>query len=330
LGSVTGVILTPFLLAVLLAIMFFPLINYLEKQGLSRSIGIVAVYLFFTALCLLFCMNLLPSLFNELQELAAVLPEYTDRLLCFLEEIETDYRRYDLPGGIRAAMDENIRQMQQALVINLEKFSQFLIMLLSQAFGLLLIPVILYYLLRDCTVIKEKFLGVLPEKYRLRMEITVGEIGKTLGAYLRGVVIISLFVGGLLYGGLLALGVKFALFLAIINALTNVIPYFGPLIGAFPVVIIAYLQSPVLVWKVIALIFIIQQVESQFIAPQILGRNLGFHPLTVILVLLLAGKFLGFFGLVFIIPFLAIIRVILLYFSPVIKEAWREIRCCKK
>ena len=122
------------------------------------------------------------------------------------------------------------------------------------------------------------------------------------------------------------MGVKFALFLGIINAFTNIIPYFGPLIGAFPVVIIAYLQSPTLVWKAVALIIIVQQIESQFIAPQILGRNLGFHPLTVILVLLLGGSYLGFFGLVFIIPFLAIIRVFYSFFSPVIREALKEFR----
>lgn len=325
-GGVTGVIITPFLLAVLLSIMLFPVVKYLEKQGLTRVMGIAAVYLFIIAFCLLFCLNLLPSLFKEIQGLAAVLPEYTERILLFFEEIEKQYQKYDLPPGIRLAMDENIRQMQQALVINLENFSQFLVMMLSQAFGLLLIPIISFYLLRDCSVIKEKLLDILPDKYRLRMDITVDEIGKTLGAYLRGVVIISLFVGGLVYGGLLVLKIKFALFFAIINGLTNIIPYFGPLIGAFPLVIIAYLQSPGLVWKVIVLIMIIQQIESQFIAPQVLGRNLGFHPLTVIIALLLGGKFLGFFGLVFIIPILAILRVILRYFFPVIRDAFKEIQ----
>lgn len=329
-GSVTGVIITPFLLALLLAIVFSPLVNYLEKQGLSRGMGIAAVYLFLAAFCLLFCMNLISSLFNELQELMAVLPEYAERITCFFEKVEKNYERFELPRGVRSAMDENIRQMQQSLVINLEKLSQLLIMLLSQVFGLFLIPVFLFYLLRDGTIIKQKLLNLFPEKYRFRIEITAGEIGKTLSAYIRGVVLISLLVGGLIYGGLFALGVKFALFLAIINALTNIIPYFGPLIGAFPAIIIAYLQSPALVWKVIALIILVQQIESQFIAPQILGRNLGFHPLTVILALLVGGSYLGFFGLVFIIPFLAIIRVFYAFFSPVFREAFKEMQRNRK
>ncbi|MGI5882845.1 MAG: AI-2E family transporter, partial [Dethiobacteria bacterium] len=181
----------------------------------------------------------------------------------------------------------------------------------------------LFYLLRDGTIIEDRILGLFPEKYRFRIEIAVSEIGKTLSAYLRGIVFISLLVGGLLYGGLLILKVKFALFLAIINAFTNIIPYFGPLIGALPVVTIAYLQSPALVWKTVALIIIVQQLENQFIAPQILGKNLGFHPLTIILALLLAGSYLGFLGLVFIVPLLAILRVFYSFFYPVIKEAWK-------
>lgn len=322
-GNIMGVIITPFLLASLLAIVFSPLVNYLEKQGLSRGAGIVAVYLFLIALSLLFCLDLVPALLDELQELLMVLPEYADRLLAFSEKMTRSYRRFALPQGVRQAMDENIRQWQQGLVINLENFSQLLVILMGQALGALLIPIFLFYLLRDGTIIEDRILGLFPEKYRFRIEIAVSEIGKTLSAYLRGIVFISLLVGGLLYGGLLILKVKFALFLAIINAFTNIIPYFGPLIGALPVVTIAYLQSPALVWKTVALIIIVQQLENQFIAPQILGKNLGFHPLTIILALLLAGSYLGFLGLVFIVPLLAILRVFYSFFYPVIKEAWK-------
>ncbi len=322
--------MTPFLLASLLAIVFSPLVNHLEKQKLSRGMGIAAVYLFLLALCLLFCLNLIPSLFDELQELIAILPEYTNRFLSFSDGMARDYQKFALPQGVRAAMDENIRQLQRALVINLENFSEFLAMLLCQALGILLIPVFLFYLLRDGSLIKKGFLQLFPEKYRFRVEAAAAEMGKTLSVYLRGIVLISLLVGGLIYGGLLILGVKFALFLAIVNAFTNIIPYFGPLIGALPVVIIAYLQSPALVWKAIVMIIIVQQIESQYIAPQILGKNLGFHPLTVILALLLGGSFLGFFGLIFIIPLMAVIRVFYSFFSPVIREAWKGLKLRKE
>ncbi|MGI5883257.1 MAG: AI-2E family transporter, partial [Dethiobacteria bacterium] len=148
-GNIMGVIITPFLLASLLAIVFSPLVNYLEKQGLSRGAGIVAVYLFLIALSLLFCLDLVPALLDELQELLMVLPEYADRLLAFSEKMTRSYRRFALPQGVRQAMDENIRQWQQGLVINLENFSQLLVILMGQALGALLIPIFLFYLLRD-------------------------------------------------------------------------------------------------------------------------------------------------------------------------------------
>jgi len=214
--------------------------------------------------------------------------------------------------------------LQRSLTLNLEAFTQFLVALFSQTFALFLVPLFAYYILRDSAVFKKRFLRLIPPGYRLNMENTLREINLTLGAYLRGIFIISLSVGLMIYLGLLILKVKFALLLGILNALTNVIPYFGPLIGAVPLVIIAFLQNPSLVWKVIALIVVAQQVENQFIAPQVFGRSLDLHPLTVIIALLLGGLYLGFLGLIIIIPLIAILRIFFRHFYPAVALAIKE------
>ncbi len=324
-GGLLGIIVTPLFLAVLAAYLLGPLVSLLEKRGINRSLGIAAVYLFIITLLVLLSFKLLPSLFDELQELVSVLPEYTERVLFFLEEVERDYERIELPEGIRSALDENIQGLQRLLIINLERFSQLLLASFSQLFALFLVPLFAYYFLRDGAEIKSRFLGLIPSVQRSNVEEALVEINNTLGAYLRGVFIISITVGGLIYVGLLILGVRFALFLGIVNALTNIIPYFGPVIGAVPVIVIALLQSPELVWKVILLIVVVQQVESQLIAPQVFGKSLGFHPITVIIALLLGGKYLGFFGLVFIIPLLAMARIVLKHFYPLVEHFIRKI-----
>jgi predicted PurR-regulated permease PerM len=324
--GIQGILIFPLLIAILVTYLLSPLVNYLEKQKLRRAKGIAIVYIFFLTLFTVIGFSIVPVLIREMQELMLSLPELTEKLMLLVEQLESVYRRFNFPVAIRKALDENIAELQNLLTLNLEAFTQFLVTLFSQTFALLLVPLFAYYILRDSAFFKKRFLRFIPPGYRLNMENTLHEINLTLGAYLRGIFINSLSVGVMIYLGLLILGVKFALFLGILNALTNVIPYFGPLIGAVPVAIIAFLQDPSLVWKVIVLSVVAQQIEGQYIAPQVFGRSLELHPLTVIIALLLGGLYLGFLGLIIVIPLLAILRIFVRHFYPVVALALKEKR----
>ena len=114
--------------------------------------------------------------------------------------------------------------------------------------------------------------------------------------------LVSLVVGILSYVGLLVLKIDFPLVFAFILGITNLIPYVGPIIGSVPVLLVALLSSPGLAFKVLLMIVIIQQLESQLVAPIIIGRSTGMHPLAVILALLLGGTIFGFAGLILALP----------------------------
>ena len=328
-GGLWGVILTPLIFSVLVAFLLNPIINYLERQGLSKTLSIVIMYIFFLVVLILLCFNLVPTLIRELQELIKALPGYTEIFLNYFEQLESDYKRFDLPEGIRQAIDEGIEEIQKDLILFLERLTQLLISLFSQVLALFLVPIFTFYFLRDSEKFKATLMNILPEDYRETFRETLNDINTTVGTYLRGLVLISGMVGTLVYIGLLILGVEFALFLGLLNALTNFIPYFGPVIGSIPATLIALLQSPALAWKVVLLIILIQQVESQLLAPQILGRKLGFHPLSVILAVLLGGKLFGFIGLVLSVPMLAIIRVIVRHTMPLLSDYISKVRLRK-
>ncbi|NLJ56214.1 MAG: AI-2E family transporter [Firmicutes bacterium] len=323
-GELKGVVIAPLLFAVLVTYLLSPLVNYLQKQKIPRPLGILIIYLFLAALILLFALNLLPTLQDELQDLVASLPTYTQKLTNFIEYLEGNYQRFNLPANIRQALNENLTQLQKSLTANLEKLPQYLVAFFCHAFALLLVPLYVFYLLRDHVLLKKRLLAIIPPSFRQNARDALQEIDQTLGAYIRGIFIVSFSVGAMIYLGLLFFGVKFALFFGIINALTNIIPYFGPLIGAFPVAAVVLLQSPALIWRVVLWIMLVQQIESQFISPQVFGRSLGFHPLTIIIALLLGGIYMGFLGLVVIIPLLAILRTIFLHFYPLIKHVILE------
>ncbi|NLC51044.1 MAG: AI-2E family transporter, partial [Firmicutes bacterium] len=131
--------------------------------------------------------------------------------------------------------------------------------------------------------------------------------------------IISVLVGIMTYLGFLFLGLDFALFLGLLNGTTNLIPFIGPFIGAVPAVGVALLDSPALALRVLILIIVIQQLESQVISPQLLGRSLGFHPLFVIFALLLGGHLAGFRCLLFALPLATALRIFFKHFWRVIE-----------
>ncbi len=319
-GELKGIVITPLLFAVLAAYLLSPLVNYLHKQKIPRSLGIIIIYLFLTAILLLFTLHLTPPLQEELQDLLDSLPGYAEKIIQFGEYLEINYRRFNFPPGVRQALDKNILQLQKLLTINLKKLSQYLVVFFCHTFALLLVPLYTFYLLRDHLLLKKRLLAAIPLSSRRSTESALQDINQTLGAYIRGVFIVSFFVGVMVYSGLLLFGVKYALVFGIINAITNIIPYFGPLIGIVPVILIVLLQSPSLFYKVFLWIILVQQIESQFIAPQVFGRSLGFHPLVVIIALLLGGIYMGFLGFVIIIPLLAVFRTIFRHFYPLIRH----------
>ena len=323
-------VITPLFMAVLLAYVLTPPVRYLEKQGLSRSAAILTIYIFFAAILLLACLHIFPSLLKELEELLALLPEYTDRFMRFLEMLERQWQRFRLPPGMRGALDENIRTFQSMLARRLEDLVRLLVSVVGQLIALLLVPLFTFYYLRDSNYFRRRLLIFLPQALRENTEQALTDVSKTLGAYLQGIVIVSASVGAMLYVGFLLLGIEFALFLALLNTLLNIVPYFGPVIGAVPAVVIALLQSTDLAWKTVLLMLVVQQVESQLIAPRVFSYELGFHPLVVVIALLLGGLYLGFFGLVFIVPLAAIFVIVYRHFSPLIRQAFKELINGKK
>ncbi|MGZ4106239.1 MAG: AI-2E family transporter, partial [Tumebacillaceae bacterium] len=123
--------------------------------------------------------------------------------------------------------------------------------------------------------------------------------------------LVAVIVGGLNYIGLLIIGMPYALLLSLIVALTNIIPYIGPFIGAAPAILLALTVSPMMALKVLIVNLIIQQLEGNFISPLLIGRSLKMHPMLIILAILLGGEMFGMVGLIVAIPVVAVGKVLL-------------------
>lgn len=310
-GTKFLIALIPFFLAIVIAYILNPLVEFLERRRMSRSLGILLIYAVFISFLFFIGSTTIPKLIFEMQKLGEMIPEYTASFQAFISHLQSDYQRFNLPESVRAVLDQNIIDLQDNLQNILERLTGTVLNLFSHLFTILITPLLVYYILRDIDNLKSSLVMIFPKRYRIWV-VTVGrEMDHTLGAYFRGMLFICFVVGLLTYLGLLLLGMEFALILGIISGITNIIPYFGPIIGAVPAVLIALLTSPNLVLKVIVVLVVVQQLESQIVAPQVLGRSLGLHPLIVIFVLILGGRLFGLAGLIFAVPFAAVMRIFL-------------------
>ncbi len=158
---------------------------------------------------------------------------------------------------------------------------------------------------------------MLPENSRKEIKTLIIEIDKVLGQFIRGRLILALYVGITTTALLLLFRIDFALIIGLITGIADIIPYLGPFLGFFTSsIFFAFLKSPIIaIW--VGLIFLgIQWIENNVLAPpKIIGKSIGIHPITVLLALVLGGGIFGVFGMILSIPFIATMKILYNYFK---------------
>ncbi len=171
-------------------------------------------------------------------------------------------------------------------------------------------PFFLFYLLKDDRLFHRRMLAIIPEKHRKSGEEILEDVDKTLSTYIIGQAIIALTVGVLMYIGYLILGLDYALILALFTLITAFIPILGAFIGIIPAVLVGLTVNPLMALKVLILMIIVQQLEGNLLSPQIMGKRMNIHPLTFLVLLLIAASLAGFIGMLVAVPLYAVVKVI--------------------
>jgi len=307
----------PFLIACLIAYLLYPIVQKIHQYNIPRSIAILMIYLLFFGITGYLIYRVYPAIVTQLRDL----DEYLPQLVAMYQDIM--YQIYEstsfLPETVHDKIDEMIRNFEEsidALIGNLiggvTKIIDFIVILT-------VIPVLVFYFLKDYRKINDYIKRLLPRKYREPASNLAHAIDEGLGGYIRGQLLVCLFVAITSYLIYQFLDLKYALLLAIFMGLMNFIPYFGPIIGAIPAILIALTISGKMVLFVVIGVFVIQLIESNLLSPYIVGKSIKIHPVAIIFVLLLGGKLFGVLGMVLAVPTFTIFRVI-------IKHLWIMIR----
>ena len=310
---IVRVILLPFIIALLLSFILEPIIKFLVAKEMPRMGALIFVFGILITLCAVVVFIIMPAVLSELNDLTGRIPYYFSELESMINDLNQRYQAVETPQTLDFIFNNIINRLERTGIQFIEKTSQAIVALLSRAFSLILAPVLAFYILKDLRVIKVTLSSIVPHNYRRGVKKLLGQINDSLYEFVKGQLIISLFVGLLSIVGLYFLEVKFYLIIGILAGILNLIPYVGPIFGAVPAVIIASFTSFKLIVSVIILFTIIQQLEGGIISPKIMGAKVGLHPLIIIFSLLAGGELLGILGMMIAIPTTVIIKEVLHY-----------------
>jgi len=306
-------ILLPFVIGTIMAYLFDPVVDRLERAGLSRmrATAIVTVLLFLLLGTALTWLG--PLLYHQLGSLIAVLPE-------LLREAQDIVEHHAAPiismlGQVNGT-EVTEQQLHNQQMVNTSEVLKGLAVsgaaALNIASLLFITPIVCFYLLRDWDKMVAHIDRLLPRAYADTIRTQFSLIDATLSGYLRGQIIV-MFILTIYYAvALTVIGVKFSLILAVIAGLFIIIPYVGTLVSTALAVGIVYMQFG-MEWQTIAVIIVYlvgQMLEQQILTPQVIGERVGLHPLWMVFGMLAGAVLLGFTGVLLAVPITAVTGVL--------------------
>lgn len=311
----------PFLLAAVIAYMLNPIVTRFSHRKVPRTVSVLLLYSVFVCALIVLVLNLMPMVAKQMHELQEHLPQFTAKAQKTMHSLQ---HHDGLPATIRTGIHNAMVHAEKRLSASITTFVAHIDNMLSTLFVLILVPFIAFYMLRDAHLWHTQSIALIPRTSRHALKQMLTEMDTQLGFYIRGQLIIALVVGTLVFLGYVWIGLPYALLLALCVAVFNVIPYMGPFLGAIPALFVASLESYSLVLLVLLTNGIVQILESNVLSPQIIGKTLHIHPLTVVFLLLVGGEIAGAWGLLFAVPLFVIGQVIVRHIWGMVQEESRE------
>lgn len=307
-----------FVVAIILAAIIDPIADKWQKRGLPRGISVLICYLILFSVLGLILYLLIPPLVQQTRELIQDFPEYWGKLVAGYSTLQD----YSATYGFLENFQKILKSVETGLARSATSALGVIVNIFGGLISFLVILVIAFYLVVQKNALCVLFQTFIPSQYQSRCAAILSKIQRKVRAWIGGQLVLCLVVGLLSYIGLSILGVRYALVLGLIAGVTEFIPYLGPILGAIPAVLIALVLSPIKALLVIALYFVIQQLENNLLVPKVMQKAVGLNPLVSIVVLILGAKLAGILGAILAIPVTTALLV--LYEEYIIKKKYGQ------
>lgn len=314
-----GAVALPIIGAGILYYLTKPLMHLFERFRINRIVSIFLVFFVILLLGYLVWIYIAPIAQNQFRNLAENIPamvNWAQDMISYWQSNQTI-----IPTEIDNAISNFTNNLQSHIENVLNYLFGFIGQLISVIAALVLVPFFLFFMLKDGDRLVPFVTQIFSRKKASNLRSLLGKIDDTLTAFIQGQLIVSFAVGVLLFIGYLIIGLKYSLTLALFAMVMNVIPFIGPFIAVVPALIVGAFQDPLMIVWVSIVMIVAQQIESNFISPNVMGRALDLHPLTVITVILAAGSIAGFVGILFAVPFYAVIKTVIVHFYKTYQDS---------
>ena len=338
---ILGYTLSSVIIAIIFAYIINPIVNYLERKGVKRQFGVIIVYISAILIFGILIVSVIPKTINEVSNLLTSLPGMVDTLIRefnnflsnvfakfnielpenfinFYKEtnpkvngnVETPQIVSNILDSIKGTINDLIVKVQGSLMGSLSNVISKLYGFLTSAFRLVLIIIFSFYFSVD----KERFMlrvkKAIPNKHREDISYLTKNIDIALQQFIRGRMLMAIFVGLLTMIYLLVLRVDFAIIIGLITCVADIIPFIGPFLGCAPAVLFAFMDSPMKALWVLILFVIVQWVENNILAPKLIGDSTGLNPLVILISIIIGGGIFGVWGMVISVPLTSIIFIL--------------------
>ena len=316
--------LGPFVVGLLLVYLLAPPVEFLARLRVPRSLAILLVYVAAVGLMIEGLNLMLQPLVDQLRQFTSDLPGLADRLRVQLEDVGAVYRGLELPPAIRQAIDEWLAKLAQgdvgfdpAVLLPVLRATTAVV---ATFLAFFIIPVWGFFLLKDRPALVRAAQASIPPEWLPDVEAVVAIVSRVFGSWVRGQVLLGLTVGIATFGGLLILGEavdpifsRFAILLAVVAGVLELLPIIGPIIAAVPAILLAATAGLDAVGAAFILYFGVQQVENNLLVPKIQGDATNLHPSAVMVALIVGATIGGLLGAILALPVTAAARDVYRY-----------------
>ena len=312
-------IVAPFFIAFALAYLMDPLVDRLASFKLSRTLSVLVLMLTFFFMALGAVVLLVPIFSMQAENLAKNIPAYVGIFQEWFRPVLDLISGLD-PAKVEEFVNEGLSRFGELPMKALQFSSKFVWGSISNLFNIVLmfanlviIPVVMFYLLRDFDSINQKLLALVPPRFQDKTKDIVSEIDQVLSSFVRGQLMVAGLMGVMYSIGLFLCDTPMSLSLGMMAGLVNLVPYLGLVFGFVPAALLTYVHTQELmpVLAVAGVFGVVQALEGMVITPRVVGENIGLHPVAVILAVLLGGELFGLAGMILGVPGVAVLNVLI-------------------
>ena len=311
--TMLAAVLTPLIISFILFYLLSPIVNFIEKKGVPRLIAIIGLYILFLGLIVLLLVWLIPILQEQLEDLINTLPSLFDQAQDFATNLANNFLTTDSQrDGFQQVLDyfSNIEtNFINYLSDGFSGIGSVISSVTNVVLILFMVPIILFFLLKDGSMFLKGFMSKIPPKNRKDTASILAAIDSQVGDYVKGQILIAFINGVMMFIGFSVIGLNYSGVLAVAGGILSFIPYLGPTLTFLPAVFIALNASFFMVVKLVIVWFVIQFIEGNLVEPNVMGHRLNVHPISIIFILLIMGELLGLIGMLIGVPLYAILRV---------------------